>query len=206
MNIGGGAIITLIGKGTYVFRSTGAFDSTANSKVLLSAGADACDVFWVPGAATTLGAGSVFAGTVIDDSGITVGAGTVWQGRALSFGGTVTLDSDALTAMSCASAPSAYTGSNAPERGKSFSFPSPAKGDELTFVYRMEESGKAEIRVWNENGDLLETVKDELPAGPQKSKISLKGYAAGVYLYKIMLSYGSGRVEKQDVQKFVVLK
>ena len=96
----GTAGITLL-SGTYIFRSTGALNTVANSVV---SGGDACDVFWTP-TATTLGANSTFLGTDIDDAGITVGAVTTWTGRALAFGGTVTTDTDTITAPSCAIAP-----------------------------------------------------------------------------------------------------
>lgn len=88
----GNAWITLSGAGTYIFRITGALNTDANAVVSLTNGASACDIFWTPSAATTLGADTTFKGTVIGDSGITVGANTVWDGRALSFGGTVTTD------------------------------------------------------------------------------------------------------------------
>jgi type VI secretion system secreted protein VgrG len=101
MSIGGGGIITLNGKGTYIFRSTGAFTTSSNSIVLLTGGADACDVYWTPGQAATLGANTVFIGTVIDDAGITAGNMTSWTGRALAFGGTVTLDTDSITVPVC---------------------------------------------------------------------------------------------------------
>ena len=101
MSISGGAIITLNGKGIYIFRSTGAFTSSDNSKVVLTGGADACDVYWTPGQAVTLGADTVFAGTIIDASGITTGNNTVWTGRALAFGGTVTMDTDSIALPVC---------------------------------------------------------------------------------------------------------
>ena len=83
--------------GTYNFRSTGALNTAANSSVV---GGSACDIFWTP-TATTLGANSTFLGTVIDPSGITVGAVTSWSGRALAFGGTVTTDTNTITAPTC---------------------------------------------------------------------------------------------------------
>lgn len=86
----GAAGITLSGAGTYIFRIDGAFDTTVNSIVSLTGGASACDIFWTPTAATTLGADSTFKGTVIDDAGITVGANTSWEGRALTYGETLT--------------------------------------------------------------------------------------------------------------------
>ncbi|HCC06355.1 TPA: hypothetical protein DEP94_03300 [Candidatus Nomurabacteria bacterium] len=85
----GTAGITLSGAGTYIFRVNGALTTVMNSVVTLS-GASACDVFWTPTEAATLGANSTFKGNNIDASGITLGTNVNWVGRALSFGGTVT--------------------------------------------------------------------------------------------------------------------
>ena len=90
MNIVDNGSITLNGSGTYIFKSTGGAVTTgANTSVVLN-GASACDVFWTPVAATTLGANSTFKGTVLDAAGITIGDTVDWVGRALAYGGTVT--------------------------------------------------------------------------------------------------------------------
>ena len=90
MNIAVSATVNLDGAGTYIFKSTGGAVTTgANSAVVLN-GASACDVFWTPVAATTLGANSTFKGTVIDAAGITIGDTVAWLGRALAYGGTIT--------------------------------------------------------------------------------------------------------------------
>ena len=81
--------ITLQGAGTYIFRILGALTSADGADVTLT-GASACDVFWTPTGATSLGPNNTFAGTVIDDADITVGGTTTWSGRALAFGGDVT--------------------------------------------------------------------------------------------------------------------
>ena len=94
-SVGTGGITLLAG--TYVFRSTGALNTVANSTV---SGGNACDIFWTP-VATTLGENSTFKGTVIDDAGITVGSTVVWTGRAFAFGGTITTDTDTITVPSC---------------------------------------------------------------------------------------------------------
>jgi hypothetical protein len=99
-SIGTGGI-TLNGAGTYIFRINGALTSVANSNVTLSGGASACDVFWTPTSATTLGANSSFIGTDIDAAGITVGSTVTWEGRALAFGGTVTTNVDTINTPSC---------------------------------------------------------------------------------------------------------
>ena len=106
-DIGGGGTITLTGAGTYIFRMTGALNSSANSVVAVAGGASACNVWWTPGAATTLGANSTFGGTVIDASGITIGNAIIWSGRALAFGGTVSTDQDTINTTACNPAASA---------------------------------------------------------------------------------------------------
>lgn len=100
MSIGGPLVLS--GNGTFIFRVVGALNSTVGYVVTVANGASACDVFWTPTAATTLAATTTFLGTVIDDAGITVGASTTWLGRALSFGGTITTDSDTISVPSCA--------------------------------------------------------------------------------------------------------
>lgn len=99
-SIGTGGI-TLSGSGTFIFRVNGALTAVANSVVSLAGGASACDVFWTPTQATTLGANSTFVGTNIDDSGITMGSTVAWTGRALAFGGTVSTDADTITVPTC---------------------------------------------------------------------------------------------------------
>lgn len=100
MSIGGP--LTLNGAGTFIFRSDGALTSVAGATVSIN-GASACDVFWTPTQAATLGANTTFIGTLISNAGITVGANTAWTGRSLAFGGTVTTDTASITVPACAS-------------------------------------------------------------------------------------------------------
>jgi LPXTG-motif cell wall-anchored protein len=100
-SIGGGGTITLNGSGTYIFRMDGALTTSANSVVVLANGASACDVWWTPTQATTLGANTTFVGTDIDASGITIGSNINWTGRALAFGGTVSTTVDTISGGSC---------------------------------------------------------------------------------------------------------
>lgn len=110
MTVGGP--LTLNGAGTYIFRPDGTLLSSAGAVVTLT-GAQACDVFWTPTAATTLGANTTFAGTIIDNANaISVGANTTWSGRSLSLGaGTVTTDTDTINVPTC-TAPVPPSGSN----------------------------------------------------------------------------------------------
>lgn len=111
-SVGGGGTITLDGAGTYIFRMDGALTTSANSIVQLANGATACDVWWTPTAATTLGADSTFVGTDIDASGITIGNNVTWEGKALAFGGTVSTDADTISTTACETAADDGTDTN----------------------------------------------------------------------------------------------
>ena len=100
--------ITLNGAGTYIFKSGGAITTGANSNVLLTGGANASDVFWIPtGGALSLGANSgtsatpTFVGTIIADElgayGVNLGNFANLLGRVLAYGHTVTTDSNTIT-------------------------------------------------------------------------------------------------------------
>ncbi len=103
-SIGGGGTVTLNGAGTYIFRMDGALTTSANSVVTLANGASACDVWWTPTAATTLGANSTFVGTDIAAAGIAIGSTVNWTGQALAFGGTVSTASDTISTATCTAA------------------------------------------------------------------------------------------------------
>lgn len=78
--------LTLNGNGPYIFRTTTALTTAANSVVELTNGARHDNLFWVPVGETTLGAKSAFQGTVLSrGEDIKVGDGaTVLNGRLLS--------------------------------------------------------------------------------------------------------------------------
>jgi hypothetical protein len=109
MLITASANVTLEGSGVYIFRPGGALTTGANSDVLLTNGACASDVFWVPVGATTIGANDAlsptptFSGNILDAAGITVGHFANLTGRALSFGGTLTTDANTITVPTCTS-------------------------------------------------------------------------------------------------------
>lgn len=114
MSITLGTTVTLSGAGTYIFKSGGALTTGDDSKIVLSGGASACDVFWVPVGATTIGAytgalpnpnnsfvGNIFRGDAPGLS-ITLGHFATLLGRTLAFGSTVTTDANTITVPTCA--------------------------------------------------------------------------------------------------------
>ncbi|OEZ62701.1 ice-binding family protein [Duganella sp. HH105] len=90
--------MTLSGPGVYIFRTALTLNSTANSIVALSNGATAANVNWLPVGPTTLGANSVFKGTILGQSAaITVGDNTtLLNGRVLTAAA-VTLRNNQIT-------------------------------------------------------------------------------------------------------------
>lgn len=89
---------TMSGPGLFIFRTASTLNSTANSVVALTNGASASSAFWVPVGPTTLGANSVFKGSILGQAAaITVGDNTtLLTGRVLS-GAAVTLRNNQIT-------------------------------------------------------------------------------------------------------------
>lgn len=90
--------LNLSGSGVYIFRTAQTLNTAANSIVALTNGATADNVTWVPVGPTTLGANSVFKGSILGQSAaITVGDNaTLLNGRVLS-GAAVTLRNNQIT-------------------------------------------------------------------------------------------------------------
>jgi uncharacterized protein YjdB len=90
--------LNLNGTGVYIFRTAQTLNTTANSSIVLTNGAAAENVTWVPTGPTTLGANSVFVGSVLGQSAaITVGDNTtLLTGRVLSAAA-VTLSNNQIT-------------------------------------------------------------------------------------------------------------
>jgi type VI secretion system secreted protein VgrG len=103
MQISAGLTVTLSGGGIYIFQ-TGAGTTLitgASSRVLLTNGAQPCDVFWQVGSSATIGASTTFVGTILANASITMVTAATLNGRALaSLGsnapsqGSVTLDTN----------------------------------------------------------------------------------------------------------------
>jgi hypothetical protein len=92
--------LTLNGNGVYIFQAGSTLTAEVGSQVILTNGAQANDVFWQVGSsATILGGSTAFEGTVLALTSITVTSGVTMTGNLLAQSGTVTLDSDNITAV-----------------------------------------------------------------------------------------------------------
>ena len=92
-----------------------------------------------------------------------------------------------------------------PAPGTSFTYPSPAKeGGIVSIAYDMEEGGTAQVLVWNESAELVADITQNQWVGTQKTTISLQGWARGVYFYRVVLHYNSGKTDRLPPDKFFV--
>jgi hypothetical protein len=89
---------------------------------------------------------------------------------------------------------------------ESFIYPSPARGDQTTLSYSMAQSGRMELKIWNQNGELVDTITDQKAAGAQTTPFKISGFAPGVYFYTVTQSYDSGQTTKTQPGKFVVVR
>jgi hypothetical protein len=83
--------------------------TAVNSTVVLTNGANACNVFWQVTRPASLGKNSVFAGTILALTSIAAGTGATIDGRLLAPNGTVKLHHDTITASICAVTPAGTT-------------------------------------------------------------------------------------------------
>jgi hypothetical protein len=98
--------LTLNGVGNpdavFVFQAGSTLTTATASSVTLENGAQACNVFWEIGSSATLGTSTAFQGTLIAQTSITLTTRATVIGRMLARDGAVTLDTNTITAPSCA--------------------------------------------------------------------------------------------------------
>lgn len=108
-------ILTLNAQGdpnaVWIFKMGSTLTTASGSSVVFSNGGSGpgCNVFWRVGSSATLGTTTAFVGTIIADHDITLTTGATVNGRVLALGasadGAVTLDTNTITPVVCASTP-----------------------------------------------------------------------------------------------------
>jgi hypothetical protein len=87
----------------FVFQADTTLTAGPGSSVLLTGGAQACNVFWQVGSSATLDTDTVFVGNVLAEDSITLNSRASIVGRALASNGAVTMDNNVITRPACAS-------------------------------------------------------------------------------------------------------
>ncbi|RYV49810.1 ice-binding family protein [Pengzhenrongella frigida] len=89
----------------FVFQAGSTLTTSSGSRVTLTNGAQACNVFWQVGSSATLGTYSDFRGSILALTSITLTTGATVEGRVLARNGAVTLDTNTITRPVCATTP-----------------------------------------------------------------------------------------------------
>lgn len=93
-------VVTLNGLGdttsVFIIMSNTTLTAQPDSKVVLTNGARADNVYWIVGTSATLGANSIWYGNILAVQSITLDSGATLYGRALSQSGAVTLDTNVI--------------------------------------------------------------------------------------------------------------
>ena len=93
----------------FIFQSGATLITASNSSVVVLGGGTACNVFWQLTSSATLGTGSHLIGSVLALTSITATTGATVDGRLLARNGAVTMDTNTITAETCAAATTTTT-------------------------------------------------------------------------------------------------
>ena len=106
LGISDGGTLTLDADGdpdaVWIFQSASSLIAESGSRVVLTNGADACNVFWQVGSSATLRTGVEFVGAIMAQEAITLETLAVLDGWALARTAAVTLDNNTITVPICA--------------------------------------------------------------------------------------------------------
>jgi len=93
-----GGTLTLSGNGVFIFKSGSTLVTAPGAQVALINGAQSCNVFWQVSSSATIDTTTIFVGTIMALTSITVNNGATIQARALARNGQVSLINDQITA------------------------------------------------------------------------------------------------------------
>ncbi|MDP3954550.1 MAG: ice-binding family protein [bacterium] len=95
--------LTLNGSSTdvWIFQAVSTLTTASATDIVLTGGAQACNVFWQVGSSATLGTNTLFKGNILALTSITDNGGSIVEGRLLASNGTVTLNNTTVTKATC---------------------------------------------------------------------------------------------------------
>ncbi|MCW2848710.1 MAG: hypothetical protein JWR90_2684 [Marmoricola sp.] len=98
----------------WVFQAGAALTVANASSIVLTGGANPCNVYWQVGSSATLGTTVTFVGTIMALTTITMNDGTTLAGRALARNGAVNLHRNVITSPNCANDTTVEAGTTTP--------------------------------------------------------------------------------------------
>lgn len=101
--------LTLDGEGdpnaVFIFNIGSTLTTASAADVILTNGAQPCNVYWLVGSSATLGTDTDMVGNIIAITSVTFNTGADLVGRAIALGGAVTLDTNIVTTCACSTNP-----------------------------------------------------------------------------------------------------
>ena len=99
LSLSNNGALTLAGtaESVWVFQAASTLTIGSGTRITLTGGASACNVFWEVGSSATLGSAAQFQGTILAKQSITATTGASVVGRLLANTGAVTLDTNTIT-------------------------------------------------------------------------------------------------------------
>lgn len=88
---------------------------------------------------------------------------------------------------------------------ETYSFPNPANGNSMKFLYVLCEAGTVKIRVYNAAGELVAGYAAAGSSGPNVYSADITGFSQGVYYYFVFFDGPSGS-RKSKSTKFAVTR
>lgn len=93
----------------------------------------------------------------------------------------------------------------APDPGTAYVYPQPAlRRSPARIVFAMREAGRAEARIYREDGSLALRLNEPVPAGVTSLAFDPSRLSPGVYLMRVTLRYAAGGDERLRSFWFVV--
>jgi hypothetical protein len=182
--------LTLDGQGDgnaiFIFKTTTGLGTAAGSQINLIKSAQSCNVFWQVGGSATIGAGSVFRGSVLALTDVASGSGATVDGRLLARNGAVTLDTDSIAAAHCDVTKPKIRVSGVPKQCASHNFKATVNvSDALGVTTDVSLDGAA----------VKHTTKKSFTAA-----INVKGVVAGSHTIKVVSRDAAGNVRVKKVR------
>ncbi|MEO6120444.1 MAG: ice-binding family protein, partial [Terriglobales bacterium] len=85
----------------WIFQISSTLITGSGSRVIMINNGNPCNVFWQVGSSATLGTNSIFKGSIMALTSISLATGAQMEGRALARNGAVTLDTNTVTGCVC---------------------------------------------------------------------------------------------------------
>ncbi len=153
----------------WVFKTGSTLTTASSSSVLLTNGAQPCNVFWQVGSSATLGTATAFVGNILALTSITLNTGANLSGRALARNGAVTLDTNNVSVAVCGVPPITPI---PPTLGKAFSPATIDAGGVSTLTITLSNANSTVA-------NLTAPLVDTLPSGVVIATIPNAGTTCG---------------------------